>query len=358
MSSACAPTTRTSSARPCGRGLWKGITWRVRGSLRRPRSGPAASTTTGRPRRRRPARQGRQAIYSGGWTRRDSALPASRSVGRPTLPLHLRLAPVRQLCIGGPCSVRRPRAMLGAVGGATLTTSAARTVWTHRSRNSLRCWTCSAMIRRSTVSMPGAVRCRKTRAWPSWPGGLAAVDQLAAERGGSLATLQRDQARLGDEIDVLTREARTEEDRAASGKVTSPRGAQGRPRPGRAGRPRAGRRPGHRGRAWSTAPRPSTRYWSRGPTEGPDSRSGQPNRSDRSRPSVLAELIGQAAPGKLHIVVGEHLVLGNAPLERAPLPQALEQVELDGASHPSSPSRHTSCTCRSRRAPHPPGDPA
>jgi hypothetical protein len=28
-------------------------------------------------------------------------------------------------------------------------------------------------------------------------GGLAAVDQLAAERGGSLATLQRDQARLG-----------------------------------------------------------------------------------------------------------------------------------------------------------------
>ena len=53
--------------------------------------------------------------------------------------------------------------------------------------------------------------------------GLAAVDQLAAERRGSLATLQRDQTRLEDEIDMLTRKARSEEDRAASGKVTSPK---------------------------------------------------------------------------------------------------------------------------------------
>jgi len=53
--------------------------------------------------------------------------------------------------------------------------------------------------------------------------GLAAVDQLAAERRGSLATLQRDQTRLEDEIDMLTRKARSEEDRAISGKVTSPK---------------------------------------------------------------------------------------------------------------------------------------
>ena len=53
--------------------------------------------------------------------------------------------------------------------------------------------------------------------------GLAAVDQLAAERRGSLATLQRDQARLEDEIDMVTRKARSEEDRAVSGKVTSPK---------------------------------------------------------------------------------------------------------------------------------------
>jgi uncharacterized protein len=53
--------------------------------------------------------------------------------------------------------------------------------------------------------------------------GLAAVDQLAAERRGSLATLQRDQARLEDEIDMVTRKARSEEDRAISGKVTSPK---------------------------------------------------------------------------------------------------------------------------------------
>jgi predicted nucleic acid-binding Zn-ribbon protein len=54
-------------------------------------------------------------------------------------------------------------------------------------------------------------------------GGLAAVEQLAAERRGSLATLQRDQARLEDEIDMVTRKARSEEDRAISGKVTSPK---------------------------------------------------------------------------------------------------------------------------------------
>jgi uncharacterized protein len=53
--------------------------------------------------------------------------------------------------------------------------------------------------------------------------GLAAVDQLAAERRGSLATLQREQVRLEDEIDMVTRKARSEEDRAVSGKVTSPK---------------------------------------------------------------------------------------------------------------------------------------
>jgi uncharacterized protein len=52
---------------------------------------------------------------------------------------------------------------------------------------------------------------------------LAVVDQLAAERRGSLATLQREQTRLEDEIDMVTRKARSEEDRAASGKVTSPK---------------------------------------------------------------------------------------------------------------------------------------
>jgi hypothetical protein len=59
------------------------------------------------------------------------------------------------------------------------------------------------------------------------PSGLAAVDQLAAERRGSLATLQRDQARPEDEIDMLIRKARSEEDRAASGKVTSSRELKG-----------------------------------------------------------------------------------------------------------------------------------
>jgi predicted nucleic acid-binding Zn-ribbon protein len=54
-------------------------------------------------------------------------------------------------------------------------------------------------------------------------GGLAVVDQLAAERRGSLATLQREQARLEDEIDMVARKAHSEEDRAASGRVTSPK---------------------------------------------------------------------------------------------------------------------------------------
>jgi predicted nucleic acid-binding Zn-ribbon protein len=52
---------------------------------------------------------------------------------------------------------------------------------------------------------------------------LAAVDQLAAERSGSLATLQREQARLEGEIDMVTRKAASEEQRAASGRVTSPK---------------------------------------------------------------------------------------------------------------------------------------
>jgi predicted nucleic acid-binding Zn-ribbon protein len=52
---------------------------------------------------------------------------------------------------------------------------------------------------------------------------VAAVDQLTAERQGSLATVQRDQARLEHEIDMVTTKARSEEARAASGKVTSPK---------------------------------------------------------------------------------------------------------------------------------------
>jgi uncharacterized protein len=54
-------------------------------------------------------------------------------------------------------------------------------------------------------------------------GSLAVVDQLGAERRGSLTTLQREQARLEDEIDMVTRKARSEEDRAISGRVTSPK---------------------------------------------------------------------------------------------------------------------------------------
>jgi uncharacterized protein len=52
---------------------------------------------------------------------------------------------------------------------------------------------------------------------------LAAVDQLAAEREGSLATVRREQARFEDELEMVTRKARSEEARAVSGKVTSPK---------------------------------------------------------------------------------------------------------------------------------------
>jgi uncharacterized protein len=52
---------------------------------------------------------------------------------------------------------------------------------------------------------------------------LAAVDQLTAEREGNLATVQRDQSRLEDEVDMVTGKARSEEARAVSGKVTSPK---------------------------------------------------------------------------------------------------------------------------------------
>ena len=52
---------------------------------------------------------------------------------------------------------------------------------------------------------------------------LAAVDQLTAERDGTLATVQRDQSRLEHEIDMVTAKAGTEEARAVSGKVTSPK---------------------------------------------------------------------------------------------------------------------------------------
>jgi uncharacterized protein len=52
---------------------------------------------------------------------------------------------------------------------------------------------------------------------------LAAVDQLTAEREGTLATVQRDQSRLEHEIDMVTTKAHNEEARAVSGKVTSPK---------------------------------------------------------------------------------------------------------------------------------------
>jgi uncharacterized protein len=52
---------------------------------------------------------------------------------------------------------------------------------------------------------------------------LAAIDQLTAERQGSLATVQREQARLENEVDMVTRKAASEEDRAMSGRVTSPK---------------------------------------------------------------------------------------------------------------------------------------
>ena len=52
---------------------------------------------------------------------------------------------------------------------------------------------------------------------------LAAIDQLIAERQGELATVSREQTRLEDEIEMVRRKARTEEARAISGKVTSPK---------------------------------------------------------------------------------------------------------------------------------------
>jgi predicted nucleic acid-binding Zn-ribbon protein len=52
---------------------------------------------------------------------------------------------------------------------------------------------------------------------------LAAVEQLTAEREGTMATVQRDQSRLEHEIDMVTSKARNEEARAASGRVTSPK---------------------------------------------------------------------------------------------------------------------------------------
>jgi uncharacterized protein len=52
---------------------------------------------------------------------------------------------------------------------------------------------------------------------------LAAVDQLTAEREGTLATVRREQARFEDEIEMVTRKARSEDQRAVSGKVTSPK---------------------------------------------------------------------------------------------------------------------------------------
>jgi uncharacterized protein len=54
-------------------------------------------------------------------------------------------------------------------------------------------------------------------------GALGAVDQLNAEREGSLATVKREQARLEDEVDMVTRKAASEEQRAASGRVNSPK---------------------------------------------------------------------------------------------------------------------------------------
>jgi hypothetical protein len=52
---------------------------------------------------------------------------------------------------------------------------------------------------------------------------LATVDQLAAERDGSLATVRREQTRLEDKVDMVSRKAHSEEQRAVSGKVTSPK---------------------------------------------------------------------------------------------------------------------------------------
>jgi predicted nucleic acid-binding Zn-ribbon protein len=67
------------------------------------------------------------------------------------------------------------------------------------------------------ASLPEEARLRELR------DALTAVDQLSAEREGTLATVQRDQTRLEHEIDMVTTKARNEEARAASGKVTSPK---------------------------------------------------------------------------------------------------------------------------------------
>lgn len=52
---------------------------------------------------------------------------------------------------------------------------------------------------------------------------LAAIGQLSAEREGSLATVKREQTRLEGEVDMVTRKAASEEARAMSGRVTSPK---------------------------------------------------------------------------------------------------------------------------------------
>lgn len=52
---------------------------------------------------------------------------------------------------------------------------------------------------------------------------LAAIDQLTAERQGTLVTVRREHDRLEAEIDMVTRKAVSEEERAVSGRVTSPK---------------------------------------------------------------------------------------------------------------------------------------
>jgi uncharacterized protein len=52
---------------------------------------------------------------------------------------------------------------------------------------------------------------------------LAAIDQLIAERQGELATVSREQSRLEDEVEMVRSKAQSEEARAISGRVTSPK---------------------------------------------------------------------------------------------------------------------------------------
>jgi predicted nucleic acid-binding Zn-ribbon protein len=54
-------------------------------------------------------------------------------------------------------------------------------------------------------------------------GALAELDQLTAEREGLLATVKREQTRLEDEVEMVTGKAASEEQRAISGRVTSPK---------------------------------------------------------------------------------------------------------------------------------------